>query len=471
MNEDPTSNSWASDFLKLQQTSPLRPVNWRQRLVLRLISGQLVPEDWVDSWTDEAARFQRALELCQSDADHHLLAEQMPDQYRAHQVRVSEPQSMRWEIEARLLAGESCTEIAQHFGIPAAVVEWYERVYFNVSDRLEHRGYIVHIVIGPKLQHGLRPRDVDVIWKIYGYFGGVHVLRHIIDTFPAPAPEHPEDVEAFLRHRNEAVMVCQASQAARMVAVNAETAPELVKQHFEWERATANQRRFDENSQPSCSASPPAATAEQPAQGADPLVSQRIELEAKRAVALSVPLETERGRLRFLKLYQDHELARERLRHAEWRLQQREAEAQRRHEIAQARLEKAQQREERRAAEFARKEEKARAREFVAWQERVREQQECRAREEAVKVLAAASPLVELCWAAHAKKTATPVVDVLARTFFQGRTARPPNLATTVHCSLRLRSTPRTSRGGGQCATAGDLKHARTELSARKAAA
>lgn len=54
----------------------------------------------------------------------------------------------RAEIEARILADPSRAEICQRFSLTEDALAAYERVFFDVGDRLRASSYIQHIVIG-----------------------------------------------------------------------------------------------------------------------------------------------------------------------------------------------------------------------------------------------------------------------------------------------------------------------------------
>jgi len=70
-----------------------------------------------------------------------------PEIYAAYRLS-EEGGPKRLEIEARLLARQSPGEIAERVGLPAAVVETYEALFFQVSDRLAGRDWITLRAIG-----------------------------------------------------------------------------------------------------------------------------------------------------------------------------------------------------------------------------------------------------------------------------------------------------------------------------------
>jgi hypothetical protein len=86
----------------------------------------------------------------------------------------------RWEIEARLLAGQSDDEIAGRLGVEAEVVLAYEKIYFDVRDKLESTDWIRFNAIGPGLYQGFDPGDLELVWKVYAFHLGPLVLDDLI---------------------------------------------------------------------------------------------------------------------------------------------------------------------------------------------------------------------------------------------------------------------------------------------------
>ncbi len=75
---------------------------------------------------------------------------------------------LRSEIEARLLAAQSAQTIAEATGVTPQAVEVYASVFFDVSDRLNARDWIVTMVLpDTRGQHGCTEGD---IWRYTGWF-------------------------------------------------------------------------------------------------------------------------------------------------------------------------------------------------------------------------------------------------------------------------------------------------------------
>jgi hypothetical protein len=182
----------------LRRNAPSRPVDWRWQRAKHLVeSGKPLFRRLDDEHILRAVEFQLAQARCRTDADQQDLRDAAADISDAFQVWNDDTAS-RWELEARILAGESPASIARKLATTEEVVMAYEAMFFHVSDRLDAPGWIVHRAIGPKIHRGLRAADYGVLWKFFGYAGGEHVLDFLIHQRPGEKPQHPGEVPAFL---------------------------------------------------------------------------------------------------------------------------------------------------------------------------------------------------------------------------------------------------------------------------------
>jgi hypothetical protein len=111
----------------------------------------------------------------------------------------------RWQLEARILAGQSYEEIASKCAVPRETVALYEAVFFDVSNCLDSWMYILFQVVGLYAEPGLE--DVGTLLKFYGYRAGPLVLDEIIKvvTNPLPLPQtwveiDPSQRDEFVSH-------------------------------------------------------------------------------------------------------------------------------------------------------------------------------------------------------------------------------------------------------------------------------
>src|SRR5438309_1128734 len=135
-------------MLQFRKEYAWRPVNWRWERARLLREGKLrgLPKRNEDPHVLTAAAFQKAIDKCRDDVDRYIVGEKYPGLFDAYLARRPAQDTVsgirHWAIEARLLAGEPAESIAKKTAATAEVVEWYERLFFNVSDRLEAPDYI-----------------------------------------------------------------------------------------------------------------------------------------------------------------------------------------------------------------------------------------------------------------------------------------------------------------------------------------
>jgi hypothetical protein len=172
-----------------------RPVDWRWRRAADLVDGggPLSPGH-DDGPVQEALRYLRAWRACRAEEELQRLAREMPNLHGAHQLYLARS-FQTWEAQARLLTKEPFETIAEKCGSDPRVIETLHSTFFHVRDRLHVEGYILFQVIGPKAHSGLTEADVDVILKMYAYYGGPIVLDRLVDYFKNPPPEVPERPE------------------------------------------------------------------------------------------------------------------------------------------------------------------------------------------------------------------------------------------------------------------------------------
>ena len=154
-------------------------------------------------------------------------------------------------IEARLLANQSNEQIGDALGITPDTVEWYEALFFNVKDKLKHRDWITKQVLLPAMRrHHVPPagqndgmtvltRDsavarpfLDGSLKLFGYFGGTHVIDVMISGFQSGKPVPSQDAVQGWFDAGWAMTVRRRShQASLQFEVNKYNVMELFAVH------------------------------------------------------------------------------------------------------------------------------------------------------------------------------------------------------------------------------------------------
>jgi transcriptional regulator with XRE-family HTH domain len=167
------------DFVIPSEADPYRPPDWRwQRAVWLRDSRKYAKED------GEEVRVIRRYLLRRDKASNpqasFLLYRQFPGLAIADRIRHHNRNDVRWALEARLLADESLSSIAEKIGTTVEAVHWYEQAFFNVKPFLKRRDYIVNVVLGRSIHQGLYARDYDLIWKLAGYQYGPLLVDDLV---------------------------------------------------------------------------------------------------------------------------------------------------------------------------------------------------------------------------------------------------------------------------------------------------
>lgn len=238
-------------MFKFRKDHPYRPVNWRwERARLVKEYGKLVPGYKTDDeWIEMAAKFRIAKDKCTDELSLYRLFDTWPDLAMAYElwdedgVASGRANAMRYEIEARILANEKPEIVAQKAGLSSGCIKLYEKLFFNVLDRIKNKMYILHVAIGDQIQRGMTDRDFAVLWKLYGYVRGSHMLDYLITTFGDWGRPGADEVEHQLLEDHKSNMKRKAALASRMTGINHHTADRLIELHTkitEVERSTGD---------------------------------------------------------------------------------------------------------------------------------------------------------------------------------------------------------------------------------------
>jgi hypothetical protein len=231
-------------MIHLCTTSPLRPLNWRwQKAQALRESGRAPSRSRDDEWVRLARRFQVELMTVRDDWQMLALAERYPSLVEAREVHTNDGlRGARWELEARLLSkDENIANVCRRLCLTPGGVRAYEALYFNVADRLDNTGWVVHSVIGPLVHAGLSERQYEILWKLYGFFYGPVFLDCLIDTVvPTSRPASVDKVPAAIQDDFRNVLRRKALVAIRTMPVNSFTQPmilEIETKYQEMEKA------------------------------------------------------------------------------------------------------------------------------------------------------------------------------------------------------------------------------------------
>src|SRR3954447_17001009 len=138
----------------IAQDSPVRRPQWRLDRVMQLISHRPRPillgrldDHYVRAYRRLTMKFRAAGD---NEAKRDAVFLEYPDVCQAHLLHYSPDFERRQILEARLLTNESYEEIANRYATSAKVIEYYEKLFFHVRDRLDSSGWIHKVIQGPR---------------------------------------------------------------------------------------------------------------------------------------------------------------------------------------------------------------------------------------------------------------------------------------------------------------------------------
>jgi len=166
-------------FPDLVRHSPLRPLAWRWQRAQSLVENKRnVSHLRDDDPTRRALGYLRALVECR---ERCLVPKMIKEQWDIHAAyrlhKGSGP--IHLILEARLLAGQSSSEIAKLMGERTEVVYAFESLFFNCRDRLQARDWVQVVAIN-KRSDGQPETQTAALFKSFAFYGGPIVLEAVL---------------------------------------------------------------------------------------------------------------------------------------------------------------------------------------------------------------------------------------------------------------------------------------------------
>ncbi len=170
-----------------QKYNPTRSPAWRWERVLELTEGGVnrrVSRQRDDRFVREAKQFfvdYQRLPVSQRQA----LFLDNPGLSIAYNTYSVDDEYLQCSWQAHLLTGKTHKEIASLLGVPVGAIDWYEALFFNVSDRIQnkrlHRPWVIRQILGPAATRGIADRCFDVTAKLFAYFSGYEAMRIVTE--------------------------------------------------------------------------------------------------------------------------------------------------------------------------------------------------------------------------------------------------------------------------------------------------
>lgn len=212
MQLNPRQNAVQAFISRSDSIDPFRPAAFRWERASRPFDD----DRGVDPLTLHVRDYQEAV----SDLDNPSVcpAPQFRLLHRAHRIH-AENTEVRWEIEARLLAGQSDTEVAREVGLTRGVVQIFHDVFFVCRDRLHASDSILAKFIGRGPMVGFAPDDLRGVWKWIGYFDGPRKLDAVVAATSKQTRKHAYSEET-LESARRLVLVSQIPVTVRFSSLS-----------------------------------------------------------------------------------------------------------------------------------------------------------------------------------------------------------------------------------------------------------
>ena len=240
-----------------QRFNVFRRPDWRLERVLKIIDrlpapGRCTSRD--DQYVKAARTFLLRWRAKASDEEREELFWENPGLFYAYQIyeRTEDEPEPAMFMQARLLARQSYEQIAECLSTTPETVDWYEKMFFNVRDRLQNRDWITKHVLLPSIMknHGVVPAkgdDSDILpfkdsavakpfldasLKLFAYFGGQYIVDIMITGFQSGKPlVSPDEMAAWFDHHWSMTIRRRSHQAALQFEVNKYNVMELFSVH------------------------------------------------------------------------------------------------------------------------------------------------------------------------------------------------------------------------------------------------
>lgn len=179
-------------YAEFQKSNPLRVPAWRLHRATEIVN--IYGEKWNPKFDDPLT----------GQCVRHLLGRECEQEIKAA-INLSTNakfKQLKSEVEARILAGQTDLIIGSVTGLPPKIVSTYEKICFDIRDRLAFPDYILSIVIGSAL--GNSQPNAEYQLQYCAYFGGERALELMLFCQHATGIEQ----QKFLSAVTEASVNC-----------------------------------------------------------------------------------------------------------------------------------------------------------------------------------------------------------------------------------------------------------------------
>lgn len=159
-----------------QTLSPFRTLEWRYDRVVQVLDAsggrQTLSRKRDDRTTFLLKEFLVAYRRHSDRSYRESVFTRYPIPYLAYELQTNSDNHYRQVVQARILARQTDIDIGARIHLPGEVVDFYEKCFFNVRDRLDRPDWIVRQIYGRQAARGLAGSEEQIMLKLFAYFAG-----------------------------------------------------------------------------------------------------------------------------------------------------------------------------------------------------------------------------------------------------------------------------------------------------------
>lgn len=208
--------------IELTRDNPWRPPDWRWQRASLLAAGELRRNrKFDDRHVQRLERFARTILTDDSPGTEERLASSDPGLFWAYRLFKQDEMSRKADLEARVIANQLPHLIAKRTGLMVEAVDAYELAFYDVRDKLEFTGYVLHTLLGTAMHRGLQERDYPLVWKYLAHTYGPYVFEaYLNQSVKAGKPRDASGVMSCLADAGFAALLRKQMMAATGVPLN-----------------------------------------------------------------------------------------------------------------------------------------------------------------------------------------------------------------------------------------------------------
>jgi hypothetical protein len=221
-----------------------RPLNWRWQRAGFVLAGETVGRGQLDAASNKAVELRRRLDMCRTDRDRDRLAIMMPDEFEVWSLYAHEgPMTIvKWAMEARIIANEMVSDIAQKAGLTEAQVNLYHDWFFDIRKWLKSPDRLVPLVFSRPARDGEPIIDYPCALRLVGYYGGPQTLDNLLHVLSS---NETSQIASLFYNEQGRVLLARRAFMALLTTRNSWQA----NQHFidAWQSDLALQKTDDQS--------------------------------------------------------------------------------------------------------------------------------------------------------------------------------------------------------------------------------